>query len=48
MITIGRLLTLALAVLVGHFWGAEIINFAIDVWQDAAEAARPKLEEVMK
>jgi len=39
---------LALAVLVGHFWGAEIINFAIDVWQDAAETARPKLEEVMK
>tara|TARA_R110001583_G_scaffold94537_2_gene238129 strand:- start:365 stop:511 length:147 start_codon:yes stop_codon:yes gene_type:complete len=48
LITIGRLLTLALAVLVGHFWGAEIINFAIDVWQDAAETARPKLEEVMK
>ncbi len=48
MITIGRLLTLAVAVLVGHFWGAEIINFVIDVWQDAAEAARPKLEEVMK
>jgi len=48
LITIGRLLALAVAVLVGHFWGAEIINAAIDVWQDLAETARPKFEEVMK
>jgi hypothetical protein len=42
------LLALAAAVLVGHFWGVEIITFVVDAWVGLAEAARPKLEEVMK
>lgn len=48
MITISRLLALAVGVLVGIAWGEDIMNFVIDAWQNAAEAARPKFEEVMK
>jgi len=47
LITIGRLLFLGAVFLVGYLWGAEIINFVVEAWIDAAEAARPKLEEVI-
>ena len=44
----GKVLLLLAVFAAGYLWGDVALSFAIDVWQDAAEAARPKLEEVMK
>jgi len=44
----GKVLLLLAVFAAGYLWGDQALSFAIDVWQDAAEAARPKLEEVMK
>ena len=44
----GKVLLLIAVFMAGYLWGDQALSFAIDVWQDAAEQARPKLEEVMK
>ena len=44
----GKLLLLLAVFAAGYLWGDVAHSFAIEVWQDAAEAARTKLEEAMK
>ena len=44
----GKALLLLAVLVAGYIWGAEVLSFVIDVWQETAEAARPKFEEVMK
>mgnify|MGYP001187389811 FL=1 len=42
----GKLFLLLAVFTAGYFWGDVALSFAIDAWQDLAEAARPKLENL--
>ena len=44
----GKVILLLAVFLAGYIWGAEVLSFAVDVWQDTTEAARPKFEEIMQ
>ena len=44
----GKLFLLLAVFAAGYLWGDQALSFAIDVWQEAAEAARPKLAEIIK
>ena len=42
----GKLVVLIAVFAAGYLWGDIALSLAIDVWQDLAEAARPKLENL--
>jgi|TARA_R110002074_G_scaffold171248_1_gene333668 hypothetical protein len=44
----GRALLLLAVFAAGYFWGDLALSLATDVWQDLAEVARPKFEELFK
>ena len=42
----GKVFLLLAVFTAGYLWGDIALSFAIDAWQDLAEAARPKLENL--
>jgi hypothetical protein len=42
----GKVLLLLAVFAAGYLWGDVALSLAIDTWQDLAEAARPKLENL--
>jgi hypothetical protein len=42
----GKLLMIIAVFAAGYLWGDQALSLAIDTWQDLAEAARPKLENL--
>ena len=42
----GKVLLLLAVFAAGYLWGDVALSLAIDAWQDLAEAARPKLENL--
>ncbi|MEC8977632.1 MAG: hypothetical protein VYC40_01815 [Pseudomonadota bacterium] len=42
----GKLVVLIAVFAAGYLWGDIALSLAIDAWQDLAEAARPKLENL--
>jgi len=44
----GKVFLLLAVFAAGYLWGDIALSFAIDVWQDVAESARPKLDKAMR
>jgi len=42
----GKLILLLAVFAAGYLWGDVALSLTIDVWQDLAEAARPRLENL--
>jgi len=43
----GKLILLLIVFAAGYLWGDVALSLAIDMWNNAAESARPKLENVI-